>query len=146
MAERLLLRPADRPRGCRGRLWAVVLGRAWRRWSFAGHGLRFFDCVFFVQGGEDQQAFADGRDELAVYCDRGGFYSLDNGYVMLDMFCGSRPRRCLTLHVGLLDLTMVRGWRLVGSCLDIYFAASKLFKCDIRIYEGWQYLLSVRES
>ena len=32
--------------------------------------------------------------------------------------------------------SVVRGWRLVGSCLDIYFAASRLFKFDMSNYEG----------
>lgn len=36
---------------------------------FAGHRLGFLLGVIFADGGEDQEAFSDRRNKLAVYCD-----------------------------------------------------------------------------
>lgn len=51
--------------------------------DFAGHRLGFLGRVVLADGGEDEQAFADGRDELAVDCDGGGFYALDDGWCVV---------------------------------------------------------------
>lgn len=44
--------------------------------DFASHRIDVFLCIFLGDCGEDQQSFADGGHELAIYGDRGGLDAL----------------------------------------------------------------------